>query len=409
MLSDERLTELSYIISARFEAVNSHYLKLMGEHIRKIGKLSPSDLHRLEQMQKMSMNIDVINKELAQVTNMSLDDLKKIYDISGMSVYGDSAKYYMAKGIKQIPFEENKWIQNYIESIKTQTNGTFLNISNTTSIQSDYRDLVDTAITSVSSGMVDYKTAIRQQMSDAALQGIRVQYASGMTRRLDSAIRMNVLEGVRQINNGIMERVGEEFGADGVEISVHGLCAEDHINIQGRQFAKGDVNKIIDGVEYQSFNKINGNLKRHISTCNCKHKIYQIVLGVSEPVYSEQQLQEYKQNSEQPITLITGYKNIGTDENGKTIYEPETKTVTKYEATQYQRNIETEIRKSKDLYIIAESSGDEVLKKQARLRINELRAKYKRISQDAGLTPKWDRCYVPGYSGKQVVPKSIKI
>lgn len=397
MLSDAELTQFAYLISARFEAVNSLYLKKMGNHINSIGRLTASDVRRLEQMMLMQQNIGEINNQLAQATRLSLNDLYQLYDMSGMSVYGDTAKFYKANGKNQVPFSDNIWIQNYLEAIKRQTAGTFANISRTTSIQNDYRDLVDTAITAVTSGMTDYKSAIRMQMSDAAMQGIRVQYASGASRRLDSAIRMNVLEGIKQINNGIRQQAGEEFGADGVEISVHALCAPDHIEIQGRQFSN------------QDFAKIQANLKRKISTCNCQHYIFPIVLDIAEPVNSSSELDSYKRLSEQSVLLTTGYKKVGVDEAGKDIYSPITRTCTRYEATQYQRNIETEVRKAKDVHIIAEASKDKVLQKQAKQRIKGLRETYKRISNEAVLTPKWDRMYVPGYNGKQVVPKSLKI
>jgi hypothetical protein len=47
-------------------------------------------------------------------------------------------------------------------------------------------------------------------LKKAAL-GARVEYASGYTRRLDSAVRMNVLDGVRQLNQGVRKITGEQF------------------------------------------------------------------------------------------------------------------------------------------------------------------------------------------------------
>ena len=83
--------------------------------------------------------------------------------------------------------------------------------------------------------------------------------------------------------------------------------------------------------------------------------------------------------------------------------------MTKYEATQLQRKVETEIRKAKDKVIFAENLGDDELAKQAKAKVRTLRRHYTDISTQAGLTPKMDRTYVPGYNGKQVKPKSIKI
>ena len=48
-----------------------------------------------------------------------------------------------------------------------------------------------------------------------------VDYATGYHRRMDSAVRMNVMEGVRTLNQTLLNQFGEEFGADGVEVSHH--------------------------------------------------------------------------------------------------------------------------------------------------------------------------------------------
>ena len=386
MLSDSKLTDYSYIVSARFDAINTHYIKLMAEQIKEIGELSPSNLFRLQQMAKMQQNIDTINYLLAQETGRTLEELYQIYDMSGMSLYKDTYKLYIARGISQVPFEQNTTIQQYLESMKQLTANTFVNMSNTTALYEPYRNLVDTAIDAVVSGVGSYNELIRAQLTDTSLsplvrnpdEGLRITYASGLTRRLDSAVRMNVLDGVREVNNGIREQVGKEFGADGVEVSAHALCARDHIDIQGRQFSK------------KEFERRNEELRRHISTCNCKHYTFPIILGISKPAHTDEELKQYKDNSEKLVNI-----------NGK--------EMTKYEATQLQRKVETEIRKAKDKAIFAENLGDDELLQKAKARVQALKKHYNSISIQAGLTPKMDRTYVQGYTGKQVKPKSVKL
>ena len=386
MLSDSKLTDYSYIVAARFEAINTHYIKLMAKQIKEIGQLSPSNIYRLQQMTKMQQNIDTINYLLAQETGRTLEELYQIYEMSGMSLYGDTYNLYTAKGVKQVPFEDNVNIQRYLESAKQLTANTFINMSNTTALYEPYRHLVDIAIDAIVSGTGSYDELIRTQLTDTSLsplvrnadEGLRITYASGQTRRLDSAVRMNVLDGIREVNNGIREQVGKEFGADGVEVTAHALCAADHIDIQGRQFSK------------EEFARVNGALRRKISTCNCKHATFPIILGVSEPAYTDEELANYKANSEQKVTI-------------------DGREMTKYEATQVQRKVETEIRKAKDKTIFAENSGDTELAKQAKARVETLKKHYNNISQQAGLTPKMDRTHVQGYTGKQVKPQSIKL
>lgn len=386
MISEADLTDYAYIVSARFDAINTHYIKLMAKQIKEIGKLSPSNLFRLQQMSKMQQNIDSIEYMLAQETGKTLDELDKVLELSGLSVYKDAYELYVAHNRIQVPFKQNQNMMNYIRSVQSLTHNTFMNMSNTTVIFEPYRNLVDVAIDAVTNGIDSYNNIIRKQLTDSTLQfnlryadeGLKVTYASGLTRRLDSAVRMNVLEGVRQVNNGIREKAGEEFGADGVEVSAHALCARDHIDIQGKQFTK------------KEFELRNEELRRHISTCNCKHYTFPIILGISKPTYTDKELRQYKENSEKPVNI-----------NGR--------EMTKYQATQAQRNMETAIRKQKDKYIFADTMGDTEMAEKIKNNINQLQSQYNSISQQAGLSPKMDRTYVPGYKGKQVKPKSIKL
>lgn len=386
MISEADLTDYAYIVSARFDAINTHYIKLMAKQIKEIGKLSPSNLFRLQQMSKMQQNIDSIEYMLVQETGKTLDELDKVLELSGLSVYKDAYDLYVAHNRIQVPFKQNQNMVNYIRSVQGLTHNTFMNMSNTTVIFEPYRNLVDVAIDAVTNGIDSYNNIIHKQLTDSTLQsnlrnadeGLKVTYASGLTRRLDSAIRMNVLEGVRQVNNGIREKTGEEFGADGVEVSAHALCARDHIDIQGKQFSK------------KEFEMQNEELRRHISTCNCKHYTFPIILGISKPTYTDKELKQYKANSEKPVNI-----------NGK--------EMTKYQATQAQRNMETAIRKQKDKYIFADTMGDTEMAEKIKNNINQLQSQYNSISQQAGLSPKMDRTYVPGYTGKQVKPKSIKL
>ena len=53
------------------------------------------------------------------------------------------------------------------------------------------------------------------------------------------------------------------------EIDAHGLCAEDHLPYQGRQYS------------LRNYERLNSYLKRPIGTCNCRHGISYIILGVS--------------------------------------------------------------------------------------------------------------------------------
>lgn len=363
-ISPDELTKRAYEISRRFERVNTLYITLMAKQIRDIGKLDTDNMHRLQQMAIMGNNIDEINKELVKQTGLALNEIYSIYDESAEGIYNDVAYLYKARGITQIPFAQNIILQNYINSVKQLTKGTFINMSNTTSISKAYRDTIDLAIDTVATGVDDYQSVMRKMLIDKAQNGAKVEYASGYKRRLDSACRMNILEGVRQVNAGVRKQCGKEYGADGVEIDAHGLCAKDHLPYQGRQYS------------ISKYNSINASLKRQFGTCNCTHSISYIILGISPPTYDKEELSQMKDYSNEKI-------KIGNRE------------VTRYEASQLMRQSETNMRYKQDEIITLKNAGLDFDKKEEQLK--QMKKQYYYISKRAGLKTRYDRAYVPGY------------
>ena len=366
-ISPDELTKRAYEISRRFERVNTLYLTVMAKQIKDIGKLDSDNMHRLQQMTISGNSIDEINKELARQTGLALNEIYSIYDESAKEIYNDVAYLYKARGITQIPFDQNIILQNYINSVKQLTKGTFINMSNTTSISKAYRDTIDLAIDTVATGVDDYQSVMRKMLIDKAQNGAKVEYASGYKRRLDSACRMNILEGVRQVNAGVREQCGREYGADGVEIDAHGLCATDHLPYQGKQYS-------ID-----KYNKINDSLSRRIGTCNCQHGISYIIIGISPPSYNKEELDRMKQYSNEKITIRD-------------------KEVTRYEASQLMRNAETKMRYKQDEIVALKKAGFNYKKQEKQL--ISLKKNYYYISKRAGLRTRYDRTYVPGYNIK---------
>lgn len=120
-----------------------------------------------------------------------------------------------------------------------------------------------------------------------------------------------------RLNGEMMEETGQRFGADGVEISAHGLCALDHVDIQGRQYRKAE------------WDRINGGLKCPLGTLNCHHYAIPIIYGVSRPMYSRKELAEINRRSKETV-------------------EWKGREMTRYQASQKQRQLEMAIRYAKD-------------------------------------------------------------
>lgn len=359
MLSERQLEALLRIFEQRMQKVVDQYLQDMGEHLKTIGQMLPSDVNRLVELRRVNANVDHIKQEIARAAGLSVQDIEKVFTAVAASDYEFMSKYYGEA--RQIPIRKNKAILRILQAQARVTSQELANLSQTTILSEGYRRAVDVAVQTAQAGVTDYSSAIRSALREAAKEGLRVRYPnSGLTRRLDTAVRMNVLDGIRALNNDVLEQTGKEFGADGIELSAHALCAEDHLPYQGRQFSM------------EEFETIQMRLKRPIGMWNCKHTRHPIILGVSEPAHSTEQLERLRRNSSQKITI-----------------DGETKT--RYEWTQEQRGIETAIRRQNDVVTAAKAAGDNVSRLEAQRNIADLIARYDYVSEKAGLEQRYDR------------------
>ena len=230
----------------------------------------------------------------------------------------------------------------------------------------------------------------KNQLSTIGKHGIQsIEYESGYHRRIDSALRMNLQDGLNQLSIAQQEIVGEQFGSDGKEITVHTYPAPDHADVQGHIFTNEEylrlqnegIAKDINGNEYdlhlgyESF--------RPIGELNCYHRVFSIVIGVSEPRYTQEELDKINADNEKG-------------------FEFEGKKYTLYEGTQLQRKIELELRKTREEELLNKSAfkelKDDSLRQQLqniidknREKQNALIHKYYDLSKISGLPTKLER------------------
>lgn len=387
MKDDKKLELLLERFYNRFNQYNTKVLEKLGETIKKFDGVSPTTAHKIAQELKYGTDIDDLMAELSQLSGKSIKDIEKSFDLVAEENVAFAEVYAKAKNMEFVDYKNNEQLKKLVKAIADETNATFKNLSKTRAIgfvlkdkngkrtfknlKDTYINLIDEAVFNVEIGVNDYQSAMREVMKKLADSGVKIHeekigYPSGYNRRIDSSVRQNVLTGVRKINLNVQKQVGRDFGADGVEISAHSPCADDHLSIQGKQFSK------------KEFTKINASLERPIGEYNCRHFVFSIVLGVNQPSYSNKMLNQMNRESQ-------------------SIVEYEGNKYTKYEATQVQRKLETAIRKEKDRQIIARSSGDKDSVSVAQKNITTLTHKYNDFSKVAGLDTYKNRLAVSGY------------
>ena len=248
-----------------------------------------------------------------------------------------------------------------------------------------YNEVINEAADQVTAGVGDYQSAIRKTIKTLSDEGMKtVQYdpESGrtFTQSTDVAVKRNILDNVRDINQKVQDELGDEYGADGKEITVHEHSAPDHEPVQGHQFTNEEYEKLQNSEPFEDYkgNKFAA-IKRHIGQYNCRHFTYSIILGINKPNFSEEELQENIERNQK------GY----TDKSGK--------HRTLYECTQVQRKYEREIRKAKQGQIIAREAGDIELAREYQAEINEKMEEYLEFSEACGLPPHKENMAVPGY------------
>lgn len=408
MLNENKQEELLKIFQQRFENYNTQVLKTLGETIKKFKNLNTKEAYSLAQQLKYNTTVKDLLNELSKISGLSVKDLKAILEKVAKENINFADVYYKSRGLETPIYEQNKALQRLVNSVYNITGEEFKNIAKSTGfrllgdngepllldIDETYKYVIDKCVVAISQGKETYQQSMRSTLKQLSSSGVRkIEYDSGYSRRLDTSIRQNILDSIRQVSNESQKLFGEEFDSDGVEVSVHEMPAPDHELVQGRQFSNEEFDNFQNDRKATDYTgmvfepEFEGHDRRSISEYNCYHYIFSIVLGVSKPQYSNKQLQEI------------------IDNKNKT-FKFDGKTYNMYEGTQLQRRIETAIREAKDTQILARASGDNELVLQSQTKITQLTTKYKQLCNISGLPNKLStRASVSGY--KRISKKKL--
>lgn len=411
MITENQIEQIIEKLIDRIEYANTYFLQSIGSSIGKIRELTPSQAQQLVQILKYGGKYEDIIREISKYTDLNIKDIDEIFNSYAKKDQLFYEKFYKYKDINFIPFDQNNALKTQTRAISNLVKNEMYNFTRSNVLGYTIRDLkgrpqflglretynrvLDEALVNVGTGKESFDSAMSRIMKDIGGSGLKtVEYTSGKSMRLDSAVRMQLKSRLRELHNENQKIIGDEIGADGYEISVHDNPAIDHEQVQGRQFSIEEYNKLNGGLEAKDYK---GNVYtldhdakngyRPISELNCYHYIFSIVLGASEPEYTDKQLKD-----------IINKNNEG--------FEFEGKHYTNYEGTQIQRNLERMIREQKDTQILAKASGNNELIGDSQTKITQLTHKYNELSKISGLSTKKQRMRVSGY--KRVAKNKIK-
>lgn len=348
-------------------------LKRIGRRIKTIGKMSVADVKALNNIAIVKQDMNAITKELAQITGLNMQEVQKMYADLLAEQHLENKPLYDYRNKPFVPLAENRELKAIVNAYVRTTAEEMINLSKTSvlkmidehgkvlSFEKAYKNTLDKAVMQVATGSTDFNTAMRDSIKALGGNGIRVQYDSGATRRLDSAVRQNLLWGAKQASIEYNDLIGQELNCDGIEIDWHANPRPSHEFMQGKQYVLGKA-RTVYGEYFESADEALERLEDY----NCYHYKTPIICGISEPRYSKEELARLN------------------EQNSK-VFEIDGKEYTGYEATQAMRKLETAVREQKSIKEMAQAEGDKGLVSECNANIKAYREKYSQISEVTGI------------------------
>jgi len=379
MLTADQIEALGLKIQQVLDPVVEFLIDDIAKRISQAGQMTGTAAYQTWRLQQLGVSQRQLKKELRKRLKVSHRELRRLLTQAAETGYDfDISKLPY---VQAVSFKKNEAVQDIVYAAIQMAQDDLTNMVNTLgfvgpdgtarTLTEAYQQACDFAFQKVSSGAQDYNSAIRDATRGLAQKGIRtIDYASGVHRSMEAAVRGNVMGALGIMQERISQQNHDDMGCDGWEISAHAASAPDHEPIQGRQYSDAE------------FTALNNSLVRRIGTLNCGHAAYPIILGINSPQYSPEELEKFRQENEKGI-------------------EFEGKHYTVYEATQRQRRLERAIRDRKHRILIDETVGDKEQLAIDQTRYVRLTDEYARFTKAAKLRSQRERMNIPDFGAKQ--------
>ena len=378
MLTAAQIDALRTASEQLLDPVVEFLIEDIARRVSEAGQLTSTAAYQVWRAQNLGLSQKKLKKALQEKLDLSAAEVEKLLTQAAKTGYNfDLSRLPTSQGI---PFAANSSVQQIVNAAVKQANKDLTNITRTMGfVGSDgkpreltkaYKKACDDAFMRTVTGAQDYNSAIRDALKGLADKGIvSIDYSSGKHFTVEAAVRQNIMGGMGLMQEQISEQNHDDLGCDGWEISAHANSAPDHEPIQGRQYTD------------KEYKALNNSLLRRIGTLNCGHAAFPIIIGIHAPQYTEEELEDLRQQNEKGIT-VDGRHYTG------------------YEATQRQRQLERAIRGQKRKILIDKTVGDEEKLQADQIKLVRLRDEYARFSKEAELPTQHARAEAAGFTWK---------
>ncbi len=371
MLTPKQLQAIPKPLTDIYSELSDFVLQDIAMRISEAARITDTAEYLMYRARALGMSKDEITAEIARINGVAEEKIAEL--IRQAAEQSDEFDRRML-GVGSTA--NTKQLQKLINAQVEQTRGLCTNLTGTLGFAqktadgrmvygsaTDFlRKQMDMAQMKVMTGVTDYTTAVRQACFALADSGLRtVYYASGRSDRIEVAVRRALMTSVSQLTQKISEQNAAEFGADGWEISAHMGARPSHAVYQGRQYPNSQYETIVLPL---------------ISDYNCRHSAYPIIMGVTKPSYTEEQLQAL---DPPPFTY-------------------EGRQYTAYEAQQQMRKMERSMRRQKDKCIVFDAAGDVENYTVSSIHLRRMKDVYEDFARQANAFTEYERLFVVDYN-----------
>ena len=382
MLTPDQLDALPRRFVQLWQQVEDDILQDIARRIKKMDELDPPTPTAIWQAWRLAETRAVRSNTvatLAKYTGKSRAEIKRLLETAGAQTLAADDAVYAAAGLDPPPVEQSPALLNLLNAGYRQTCGTWQNLTATTAntVTGAFEDRLSRAWGLVSTGAMDYNTAIRRTVDDLADTMPYITYPSGHTDTLEVAARRAVLTGVNQTCAKLQLARMEEMDCEFVEVTAHEGPRPTHAVWQGRVYHRGGA-VVQDGERYEDFEAATGyGTGPGLCGWNCRHNFYPFYPGISVRNYTDERLAELDA------------RNIPY---GGGLY-------TKYEITQMQRALERRVRKYKRRYLAETAAGVDASQSAAKLKA--ARQQLSAFLAETGEQMDGARAEVPGFGQRE--------
>lgn len=355
-MNDDWLEDVTEELAESYVVLEEEILADICRRFQTSGTATASALHQIRQLQEQGIDMRVIESKIKRTLHITQKQLDDMFEEAVAREQAYTSELLDKMKITKPSIGNKALILQEIEVIKKQTKKEMYNITQSLGFSfkvngkpqfyymaEAYQKVLDIAYLEVSTGTIDYNTATKNAVKKLTDSGIKHVYYDKKDKReiggrkryvnhVDVAIKRAIRTGISQTQGILSENTVDTLETPYVEVDAHagartGVGIGNHAAWQGRVYYWSEKSEYGENtLNYPDFKKITGyGYGAGLKGYNCSHDFRAFVPNVSKRIYTEDELWHMANDT-------FSYKG---------------KEYTMYEASQYMRRLEREMRNLK--------------------------------------------------------------